>query len=1517
MSIVAYNPTGATPADQLQAAAAWRPPLNPLDTPAPITSNLDELNGPKFATPFLRALQTDSVIGGLLTDTLPYLGHRYLAGGEIDPKWNVKSLATDNWLNDHPWMIEHFQSGVADEFPNRARFDAFTERQRQDWLNRQIAGQNGLVGSFIYGTPALALDFMAGGAIGDAVGAGETIAAAGKAIQAGSVGARIANGAVAGAALNLAQEQAARVVNPYRNVPENEAAAWATGMGLAFGSMIPLLGSGKNYAANKIGETTSSRRIQRMQKQTAEAMKAPEVASLENAGKADAEALKGVAAELDATLQAVEKVTPPDPTLVGSARSVSGLSNIRERLVELHKSSPESSLNQDMMDGYEQNGIQDAAHWSGTFKGKLPSEIRDVLTQYPEIRRFVKVTDDANKADGWDSYMTLGHDRWVAYAIELAGGESRLALEWARKSNDPEARFLAALHDNAPMHDAKVPQIAVATADLPPGTTFSIHGERFTVQDGELGPTIRDGDAYPEVPAWSVEKLPIDKGSVKLGSSPEVVGRAATEVPPGDIVDPDNIRAMGAADRSIGDNIDAAGTDTRRSFTILDTPETRPQIDALKAKYGDQVEFLRHPQQDEFDRVMLLKELDKDLKTAQPADLGAIKGKLAKALGSGVPLGTLAAPGPTWMRSPSIISRKIARTLLDFAWPTQESADHPITNVNNPPAEGLKWQHQARADQAVREFHAAMIDGLAKGPITYTMGDGETINLTSRLTAGPDFRRAVWDFMVRENARARGGEVFDHPPAIKKAADALNDFYTYMGKEAHDIGILKGLREDAYHVPRRWLSDQIRLNHDEFVRLLVTEFEKNRTIEFTGGGRVKPETRPVIESLLDNAGGKNSALSVEDVAQIRELQSQLKKLDETAQLTEGMLRQKLGDDLYARYIEEVGVYHKAAAESTFETLTQLENTHGVEDAIPSFAARRKLEIDETAFGKFLDRDAQRIAEMYDRQMSGRVAVRQAIRNNEADLAPIVEGLTGKSLVESGYDPGLLMEALKRDYQRHLDANVGTPAQTAIEKALRADADIFTHKLAELEGRPAFPGNPAAQAGWKLWLERQTLRLPYIAQLGKMAISAWNDAAATMFYKSMTPDQLSGTIEAVSFIRQVKVRRDIEGLYVAFADLNRSVRAMEVGDIADLPDHRAFGPGRTGAFLQHSDSAIRYAADKFTMLTGINRWNTNMKRWTAHLVMQEVIDGSRRMAKAAELMAGGQTEEAAIRNAGLSAEDALRLNRLGFNGQRSQRLMAILDEHGVDLDGNKVNSTHKGYISPEMHAWSAKDRGLRDALCNAVNSETMNVIVEPKLGSKPLSSTTWIGRAFNQFQSFAYAWGNQQVPIAMQRPGNQIAQYAGVAVGVGALTDAIHNQLSGRRNIDDTLALWRDKPFGMVYAAVNRSGLFGWFSRPLGLLEQTPIGPAKLLGNNQMSTMYARPMTLTGQLGPFFNWADNLASGTTNVLFNGDWSDKTKRQLWNALPYHNLWQVEGINRLWEHSGGNSLIGPNARYQPDRP
>jgi hypothetical protein len=334
------------------------------------------------------------------------------------------------------------------------------------------------------------------------------------------------------------------------------------------------------------------------------------------------------------------------------------------------------------------------------------------------------------------------------------------------------------------------------------------------------------------------------------------------------------------------------------------------------------------------------------------------------------------------------------------------------------------------------------------------------------------------------------------------------------------------------------------------------------------------------------------------------------------------------------------------------------------------------------------------------------------------------------------------------------------------------------------------------------------------------------------------------------------------------------------------------------------------------MTGMNRWNTNLKRAMATMVGDEIVQGARKMNAAADLMAlDGLDWETARARVGLSTEDATRLARFGMNASRSGRLLDMLFEHGLDYNGEKPWGTDRaafdkfdGYVFPELNAWFQKDRDLFDSYTAAVNGETTNLIVEPKLASRPILNNRFMGKLVNQFQSFAYAWGTQTVPLAMQRPGYELAMYASLLVGIGGLQDAIHNSLSGRRSLSDTLDLWQRKPAGMIYGAVTRGGLFGWMARPLGLLEQTPWGVGKALGNDQISAMYSKPGPLVDQMGPFFSWANHGYSAVAQAIADKGFSDRTTRQLWNAAPFHNLWAIEGFNRAVEAMGYDTPIGP---------
>ena len=640
------------------------------------------------------------------------------------------------------------------------------------------------------------------------------------------------------------------------------------------------------------------------------------------------------------------------------------------------------------------------------------------------------------------------------------------------------------------------------------------------------------------------------------------------------------------------------------------------------------------------------------------------------------------------------------------------------------------------------------------------------------------------------------------------------------------------------------------------------------------------------------------------------------------EIQEGAILKELGEGVYKRYIEEVEIWHDRRADSTIKTLLKLDNAHGVPGAFsqPTPTKERLIRMDETRFLDYLDQDAFSILGAYHHKVAGRTAIRQAIQANLDTWQEAVKKATGKDLVKSGYDPQLIIDTVKNDFQTLITAtgpkHANMPKLQARFEAAR-DRTLFhlEGKLAELEGRQLFPDNPSAGVGWQLlkFADRQLGKIASMAFLGKAAIANMGDVTAGSFFRNLNGRQRATMIDALNFFTSAPTR-DIETNYVAHMDMARTVRDAELGDVTENQLHRPYGSGTTGRVLTALDTGTTYAYDKFATVTGIRRVTSNQSRVFAHMVQQEVIAVARKMAKARRLVdESGMNEARAMKTVDLHPLDAERMNRLGVNGAVAQRLMAQLDKHGLDFEGRRVTSDHDGYIAPEMKQWAESDKDLFRRLNFAVNSEVQNLILRPKLGSYPVrdgSFQSHLIRYVNMFQAFTFAWGNQLLPLAARRPGYEVARYVGLTVAAGAIADALYAQLTGKRSIAESIEGWQRKPYGMIYAAVNRSPLLGWLQRPIGALEMLQVGPAKLMGI-ELQSVYGRRDADIGEivLGPAYSWMKNLTQGAVQSLRDpGYWDRRGARQLWNTLPFHNWWGVEGFNRLVEAMGYDTPLGP---------
>lgn len=610
----------------------------------------------------------------------------------------------------------------------------------------------------------------------------------------------------------------------------------------------------------------------------------------------------------------------------------------------------------------------------------------------------------------------------------------------------------------------------------------------------------------------------------------------------------------------------------------------------------------------------------------------------------------------------------------------------------------------------------------------------------------------------------------------------------------------------------------------------------------------------------------------------------------------------LGAHGMGRYDAEIKAFWRSRAESTFNTLTNdgekmgaHELTHGSKPM-----NERTLEIDPAAFRQYLHDDAEGLLHGYHHSTAGHLASRRAFRL-DGRMQESVRAITGIDPKAENFDPALMVRAVNEHFQTLIDwarKNGDNAAMDRLENAKKSATNDILAKLNELHGA----NMTEKPIGWSLLGQRVSLRLPVMAYLGNLVASNISDIAAVSLASKMTANQKWQVVKALNLFKEVP-KAGLESLFVGTMDAANHLRAARGMDIHDMPMGREYGAGTQGRVMEGIDKATEKGTAMFLGLTGMPRFNGNLRRAMGHVVLEQLTDGARKMAKAEVLRKGGMAEAEAVAKAGLSPEDATQLNRLGINGKSSTRIMEQLRQSGTDFEGKALGdavATHDGFIHPQFANWSDPDAAK--SFMAAVNRHTTDLILEPKLLSKPLMNRSWHGKVFNQMANFFYAWGNQQAVLAAQRPLTSQAQYAMMAVGLGAVADALHNGISGRRSLDDTAKKWQDDPVAMTYGAIDRSALLGWLARPIAMADKYNLGPNRFIKNDQMSGTFRQaegPWEILG--GPFASWAKSLASGTIGAAGQGKFGPNQQKQLWNATPYHNLWFLNMGLRAMEAAG----------------
>lgn len=202
-----------------------------------------------------------------------------------------------------------------------------------------------------------------------------------------------------------------------------------------------------------------------------------------------------------------------DPSAVPAVQSPVGFSRaaIQQKLVDRYNPAGNETA---IAAASELDRIPYAQVWRGSSTADLPEEVQNAIQANPELRRAITLSPNG-PTGGPDAFHELG-DKYFALLGQVAqtkAGTARAAIADAHSSQDPEAAFLAALHDDMPAPQDQVPQTVIEPSkDLGLGDQVQIQGRPFQViEDADGNRSLKDGDDFPETPIDALGKIPIDK----------------------------------------------------------------------------------------------------------------------------------------------------------------------------------------------------------------------------------------------------------------------------------------------------------------------------------------------------------------------------------------------------------------------------------------------------------------------------------------------------------------------------------------------------------------------------------------------------------------------------------------------------------------------------------------------------------------------------------------------------------------------------------------------------------------------------------------------------------------------------------------------------------------------------------------------------------------------------------------------------------------------------------------------
>lgn len=492
---------------------------------------------------------------------------------------------------------------------------------------------------------------------------------------------------------------------------------------------------------------------------------------------------------------------------------------------------------------------------------------------------------------------------------------------------------------------------------------------------------------------------------------------------------------------------------------------------------------------------------------------------------------------------------------------------------------------------------------------------------------------------------------------------------------------------------------------------------------------------------------------------------------------------------------------------------------------------------------FLRTDLPAILQLQYGQTSGHIGVRQAL-----DIG------RGKRF-ES-------WEEVKLYALREYDDKIKATTDAKAKASLIAERDLLDKDITTVRNRLLGLEDPGADRdGIFLWGSRKFRQANYLRYGSGFLASSLTDAASVALAHRVIPMLYNHGLEALkmAFASAPKDRSALRamvngaelGLHGAMMSLRMSEE--ELANAAGIGARGTLTQRTTGA-IDRGMNALTHAVSSFS---GMHVWNRFWKIASGLQMSHDLRD-----------MVG--------RYGSLSDLEKAKLNSLGIDSRKAERLNRFLTKYGVE---------ENGHWDPSFDEWLKEPDGaqaVRDFQI-AIDRDQRRAVMTPGVGDTPILMDKAAGKMWLQFQTFAFVFMNRYLEPLTQRAIHhkdyQTATSFASLMAMGTVVMALKDFLKGEdptkryEGLDDP-----KKATQFARELIDRTGLLGYLSPYVNsVLNGVGAGTtSRYQTQNWYEPMLGTSAGLVGDIGRF-----------GSSVFQGEDSDKIIKKGLAIAPFGNL------------------------------